>query len=252
MKHSNFVHLHNHTQYSLLDGACRLDDIISLAREFKMPALAITDHGNMFGAIEFYSKAMKQGIKPIIGYEAYVAPGNRKERALHGIKEAAFHLTLLAANEDGYKNLIKLATIAYLEGFYYRPRIDKQVLSEHSKGIIALSGCMKGEIPHFILSDQLDDAEKLISEYQDIFGKGNFYLELHNHGIEGQSKINKELISFGKALNIPTVAANDCHYMRKRDALSHEALLCIQTGTTMDDPKRMRFSVEEFYFKSAE
>ena len=252
MKHSNFVHLHNHTQYSLLDGACRLDDIISLAHEFKMPALAITDHGNMFGAIEFYSKAMKQGIKPIIGYEAYVAPGNRKERALHGIKEAAFHLTLLAANEDGYKNLIKLATIAYLEGFYYRPRIDKQVLSEYSKGIIALSGCMKGEIPHFILSDQLDDAEKLISEYQDIFGKGNFYLELHNHGIEGQSKINKELISFGKALNIPTVAANDCHYMRKHDALSHEALLCIQTGTTMDDPKRMRFSVEEFYFKSAE
>lgn len=252
MKHSNFVHLHNHTQYSLLDGACRLDDIISLAREFKMPALAITDHGNMFGAIEFYDKAMKHGIKPIIGYEAYVAPGNRKERALHGIKEAAFHLTLLAANEDGYNNLMKLATIAYLEGFYYKPRIDKQVLSEHSKGIIGLSGCMKSEVSHLILSDQSEAAEKLISEYQDIFGKGNFYLELHNHGIEGQSKINRELISFGKTLNIPVVATNDCHYMRKHDALSHEALLCIQTGTTMDDPKRMRFSVEEFYFKSAD
>ncbi|MCK4400992.1 DNA polymerase III subunit alpha [bacterium] len=250
MKHSGFVHLHNHTQYSLLDGACRLDDILSLAHEFKMPALAITDHGNMFGAIEFYDKAMKQGIKPIIGYEAYVAPGNRKERALHGIKEAAFHLTLLAADEDGYKNLMKLATIAYLEGFYYKPRIDKQVLSEHSKGIIGLSGCMKSEISHLILSDQLEAAEKLISEYQDIFGKGNFYLELHNHGIEGQSKICRELISFGKTLNIPTVATNDCHYMKKHDALSHEALLCIQTGTTMDDPKRMRFSVEEFYFKS--
>ncbi|MFH1905276.1 MAG: DNA polymerase III subunit alpha [bacterium] len=252
MKHSNFVHLHNHTQYSLLDGACRIKDIISSAHEFKMPALAITDHGNMFGAIEFYDEAMKHGIKPIVGYEAYVAPGNRKERALHGIKEAAFHLTLLAANEDGYKNLMKLATIAYLEGFYYKPRIDKQVLSEHSKGIIGLSGCMKGEIPHLILIDQLDAAEKLISEYQDILGKDNFYLELQDHGIEEQIKINRELISFSKTLNIPVVATNDCHYIKRHDGISHEALLCIQTGTTLDDPKRMRFSGEEFYFKSAD
>lgn len=252
MIHSPFVHLHNHTEYSLLDGACRLPTLIGKAQEYKMPALAITDHGNLFGAIEFYRQAEKAGIKPIIGCEMYVAPKGRFEKASHGIREAAFHLTLLAKDEGGYKNLIKLSTAGYLEGFYYRPRVDKELLSVCSSGIIALSGCLKGEIPHLIRNDLLPQARQVAGRFQDIFGKENFFLELSNQGVEGQEKVIKETINMGRDLSLPLVATNDCHYLNKEDSQAQDVLLCIQTGKTVDDPDRMRFSTDEFYFKSPE
>ncbi|MCD5401935.1 DNA polymerase III subunit alpha, partial [candidate division NPL-UPA2 bacterium] len=252
MIHSSFVHLHNHTEYSLLDGACRLSALIGKAREYKMPALAITDHGNLFGAIKFYRQAEKAGIKPIIGCEIYVAPQSRFEKISRGIKEAAFHLTLLAKDEEGYKNLIKLSTAGYLEGFYYRPRVDKELLSTYSSGLIALSGCLKGELPHLIQSDLLPRARQVAGRWQDIFGKENFFLELSNQGVEGQEKVIKELINIGRDLSLPLVATNDCHYLNKEDSQVHDVLLCIQTGKTVDDPKRMKFSTDEFYFKSPE
>jgi DNA polymerase-3 subunit alpha len=257
MKHSDFVHLHNHTEYSLLDGACHiLDDsgkpgtFLQQAEKFKMPALAITDHGNMFGAIEFYQACMKIGIKPIIGSEVYIAPQSRLNKEASGIAKAAYHLTLLVKNEIGYKNLIRLTSIGYLEGFYYRPRIDKEVLKQYNEGLIGLSGCMKGEIPQLILQGNIDAARELIGVYQDIFGKDNFYLELHDHGIEGQKKIIENLLLLAKQCDAPMVATNDTHYLLKEDAESHEVLLGIGTGKTIDDPTRMRFSTEEFYFKS--
>ncbi|NOX97040.1 MAG: DNA polymerase III subunit alpha [Nitrospirae bacterium] len=252
MIHSPFVHLHNHTEYSLLDGACRLPAFVNKAREYKMPALAITDHGNLFGAIEFYRQAEKIGIKPIIGCEVYVAPKSRFEKVARGIKEAAFHLTLLAKDEEGYKNLLKLSTAGYLEGFYYRPRVDKEILSTYSSGIIALSGCLKGEIPHLIQNGLLPQARQLAGFFQDLFGKENFFLELSRQGIEGQEKIVEETIKISRDLSLPLVATNDCHYLNKEDSQAHDVLLCIQTGKTVDDPERMKFSTDEFYFKSPE
>ena len=252
MIHAPFVHLHNHTEYSLLDGACRLPALIEKAREYKMPALAITDHGNLFGAIKFYRQAEKAGIKPIIGCEVYVAPQSRFEQSAHGIKEAAFHLTLLAKDEEGYGNLLKLSTAGYLEGFYYRPRVDKELLSTYSSGIIALSGCLKGELPHLIQNDLLPRARQVAGRWQDIFGKENFFLELSRQGVEGQERIAKELINIGRDLSLPLIATNDCHYLNKEDSPVHDVLLCIQTGKTVDDLKRMRFSTNEFYFKSPE
>lgn len=259
MEHSDFVHLHNHTEYSLLDGACRiLDDsgkpaaFLQAAANYKMPALAITDHGNMFGVIEFYQACVKMGIKPIIGCEVYVAPDSRLKKKSSSITEAAYHLTILAKNEIGYKNLIRLVSIGYLEGFYYRPRVDKEVLEKYSEGLIALSGCMKGEIPRLILEGNLSSAQGVISTYQNIFGRDNFYLELQDNGIPEQKKIIKNLIRFGKECNVGMVATNDTHYLYKEDASSHEVLLCIGTGKTIDDPTRLRFSSEEFYFKSPE
>jgi len=252
MHHANFVHLHLHSQYSLLDGACQLSSLIKKSIELKFPAIAITDHGNMFGAIEFYQEAMKQGIKPIIGYEAYLAPQSRFSRDAKEEKQGRKHLTLLVKNTKGYKNLIKLATIAYLEGFYYKPRIDKEILRQYSDGLIALSGCLKGEIPRYILNNQIDKAKKAIADFQDIFGKDNFYLELQDHFIPEQKKINKELVQIGKEMGVELVATNDVHYLNKSDSYSHEILLCIQTQTTLDDPKRMKFSTDEFCLKSEE
>ena len=259
MKHSDFVHLHNHTEYSLLDGACRIlndsgkaGDFLQQAERYKMPALAITDHGNMFGVIEFYQACVKIGIKPIIGSEVYIAPQSRLNKKSSGISQAAFHLTLLAKNEIGYKNLIHLASIGYLEGFYYRPRIDKEVLAQYSEGLIGLSGCMKGEIPQLILKGNIDAAREMITVYQDILGKENFYLELQDHGISEQKEIIKNLLPLSKECNAPLVATNDTHYLFKEDAVSHEVLLGIGTGKTIDDPTRMRLSTEEFYFKSPE
>ncbi|MCD5397949.1 DNA polymerase III subunit alpha, partial [candidate division NPL-UPA2 bacterium] len=252
MIHSSFVHLHNHTEYSLLDGACRLSVLIDKAREYKMPALAITDHGNLFGAIKFYRQAEKAGIKPIIGCEVYVAPQSRFEKTARGIREAAFHLTLLAKDKEGYKNLLKLSTAGYLEGFYYRPRVDKELLSAHSSGIIALSGCLKGEIPHLIQSDLLPRARQVAGRFQDIFGKENFFLEVQDQKIEGQEQVVRELINLSRDLSLPLVATNDCHYVNKEDSQAQDVLLCIQTGKTIDDPQRMKFSTDEFYFKSPE
>ena len=250
MSHTDFVHLHVHTQYSLLDGACLLEGLIRKVKDFKMPACAITDHGNMFGAIEFYDLAMKNGIKPIIGCEAYVAPTGRFEKSSHGIHEASFHLILLAKNEQGYKNLMRLATIGFLEGFYYRPRVDKEVLAKYNDGIIALSSCLQGEIPHYIKTGQVDQARRVADEYRHIFGKENFFLEIQDNLIDEQEKVNLELIRMSNDMAIELVATNDVHYLLKEHAKAHEALLCIQTQTTLDDPNRLKFPTEEFYFKS--
>jgi len=247
MNRSDFVHLHVHSQYSLLDGAIRFEDLFKRAREFHMDALALTDHGNMFGAIEFYQKAIQHGIKPIVGCEAYVAPTDRHERKPGSDKP--YHLTLLAKNRTGYHNLAQLISLAHLEGFYYKPRVDKELLSRYQDGLFALSGCMKGEIASCILNDHMDRAVDAAREYRQIFGE-RFFLEIQNNEIEGQVLINQKLTEIGEKLGIPLVATNDCHYLRKEDARAHEVLLCIQTGKTLNDTDRMRFSSDEFYFKS--
>nr|MQY69468.1 PHP domain-containing protein [Bacillota bacterium] len=192
VEHAHFVHLHVHTEYSLLDGACRLKDLVKAAHDYRMPALAITDHGNMFGAIDFYRTAMARGVKPIIGCEVYVAPQSRFEKSIKPGKEASYHLVLLVKDETGYKNLLKLASVAYLEGFYYKPRVDKEILAKYHEGLIALSGCLKGEIPILILDNKIEEAKKVALEYKGIFGQENFFLELHDHGIEEQKRVNKE------------------------------------------------------------
>ena len=252
MPHSEFVHLHLHTQYSLLDGACRIRDILTLAKQYKMDSLAITDHGNMFGAIEFYLEAHKAGIKPIIGCEVYVAPKGRLEKAGSGIDDAAYHLILLARDETGYRNLMKLVSIGYLEGFYYRPRIDKEVLSSHRDGLIGLSACLKGEIPQMLQQKRFNDALKSADEYMHILGKDNFYLEIQANGIPEQIAVNQGLVKISNELKLPLVATNDVHYLMRDHARSQEALLCIQTQSTLDDPNHMRFQTDEFYFKSPE
>ena len=250
MRHANFAHLHVHTQYSLLDGACLIKNLLRLVDTYKMPAIAITDHGNMFGAIEFYDQAIKAGVKPIIGCEVYLAPESRFEKSSHGIQEAAFHLILLAKDETGYGNLMRLVSSGFTEGFYYRPRIDKDILAEHAKGLICLSACLKGEIPHLIQIDNTEQARNVCGQFREIFGKGNFYLELQDNKIPEQDKVNKGLITLSKELSIPLVATNDIHYLTRDNARSHEALLCIQTQTTLDDPNRMKFQTDEFYLKT--
>ncbi|MDH5661412.1 MAG: DNA polymerase III subunit alpha, partial [Elusimicrobiota bacterium] len=257
MEHSDFVHLHLHTEYSLLDGACRILDnrrapgsLIQRASQYKMPALGITDHGNMFGAIDFYQACVNSGIKPIIGCEIYVAPQSRHVKEGSGISEAASHLILLAKDKAGYENLMRLVSIGYVEGFYYRPRVDKEVLAEYSSGLVCLTSCLKGEVSQAILNDDRDKARKTVSFYSDIFGKDNLYLELIDNGISEQKKVCGELVKLGKEMGIPLVATNDCHYVDKTDAYAQEILLCIGTGKTLDDPSHLKFSTEEFYFKS--
>ncbi len=247
---SDFVHLHVHTQYSLLDGACRLDELLDLAKSCNMPACAITDHGSMFGAIEFYEKATERGIKPIIGAEIYVAPESRFDKTSHGIKGASYHLVLLAKNAKGYQNLIEIVSIGYLEGFYYKPRVDKEVLARCSEGLIAMSACLKGEIAHFLLSDQYDQAKKAAGEYADIFGRENFYLEIQDNQLEEQEKLNKEMIKLARDMDLAIVATNDVHYLDRTDAKAHDALLCIQTQSFLDDEDRMKFQSDQMYFKS--
>ncbi|MDP3143421.1 MAG: DNA polymerase III subunit alpha [Candidatus Omnitrophota bacterium] len=252
LTHSDFVHLHVHTQYSLLDGACRIDQLVKAAVQQKMPALAITDHGNMFGAIDFYLSCQKHGIKPIIGCETYIAPASRFEKSARRIEEAAFHLILLARNEEGYRNLMKLVTSGNLEGFYYRPRIDKEILAQNSKGLICLTACLQGEVPYLIEKGLANEALKSADDYLQIFGKENFYLELQENGIPEQKKVNEGLLKISQELSVPIIATNDVHYLAKDHSYAHEALLCIQTQTTLDDPKRMRFQTQEFYLKDAE
>ena len=250
MPHSDFIHLHLHTQYSLLDGACRIKEILGLAAQHKMDALAITDHGNMFGAVEFYLEAQKAGIKPIIGCEVYVAPASRLDKTAGGIEDSSNHLILLAKDESGYQNLMKLVSIAYLEGFYYRPRIDKEILAKYSKGLIGLTACLKGEVASLLAQKRFNDALKCADTYLNILGKDNLYLEVQPNSIPEQKIVNDGLIRISKELGLPLVATNDVHYLQKKDAAAHEALLCIQTQTTLDDPNRMRFSTDEFYFTS--
>ncbi len=252
MSHSDFVHLHCHTEYSLLDATCKIDELMTRAKELRFPALAMTDNGNLFGAIQFYSKAMREGVKPIIGMSTYVAPGSRLEKQAHGIKEASFHLTLLATDEQGYRNLMKLASIGYVEGFYYRPRVDKEVLKEYSEGLIALSGGLKGEIPYYLYHDQIHDARKVTEEYAGIFGRDRFFLEIMEHGLEPQKKVTLGSQKLAKELKVGLVATNDVHYIHQNQAMAHDALICIGTGAKLDEPNRMRYQGDQYYFRSAE
>ena len=247
--YEGFVHLHVHTEYSLLDGASRITSLVQKAKELGMPAIAITDHGSMYGIIDFYKQAKKQGIKPIIGCEVYVAPRSRRERCtVDG--ENYYHLVLLAETDEGYRNLIELVSRANTEGFYYKPRVDTELLTQYSKGLICLSACIAGEIPSWMLKGNNAKAEAVAKEYIDIFGKENFFLELQDHGIPEQKIVNGLLIEMSQKLGIGLVATNDLHYIDKKDAECHDVLLCIQMGKTIDDTNRMKFSTSEFYLKS--
>jgi DNA polymerase-3 subunit alpha len=251
MPFKHFVHLHVHSEYSLLDGACRLSSLIARAKELKMPTLGLTDHGSMYGVMEFYHECLKHGIKPIIGMEAYMASGSRLDKhSNHGMKDASYHLVLLARDLEGYRNLVALSSIGFLQGFYYRPRIDREVLAKHARGLIGLSACLHGEIPMLIQKNEIPQARQLADEYCQIFGAGNFYLEMMDHGIPAQGVVNRGLIDLARSSNIPLAATNDVHYLRREDSLAHEALLCIQTNTTLLDERRMRMPTQEFYLKS--
>ena len=250
MEHSDFIHLHVHSQYSLLDGAVRFEEAFELAKKYGMDALALTDHGNMFGAVEFYQMAIRHGIKPIVGCEIYVSPGTRFERKTGEGGDGNYHLTLLVKNETGYFNLIKLVTLAYFEGFYYKPRVDKELLSKYNEGLIALSGCMKGEIATHANRGEMKKALQSAEEYRRIFSDGRFFIEIQNNGVENQLQVNERLLEVGHRFSLPAVATNDCHYLHRKDAKAQEVLLCIQTGKTLQDSDRMKFSSDEFYFKS--
>lgn len=250
-QHSDYVPLHLHSEYSLLDGAIKIRELIEQANAFKMPAVAVTDHGNLFGAVEFYRLATKAGIKPIIGCEVYVAPGSRLEKK-HGSDsdESSFHLILLARDNKGYRNLVTLVTKAYTEGFYYKPRIDSSLLEQYSGGLIGLSACLKGEIPFYLHNGMVDKAREKALEYKHILGPENFYLEVQDNGLPEQEQVNRKLVELSKELHIGLVATNDCHYMKREDARAHDILLCIQTGKTVNDKNRMHFTSDNFYFKS--
>lgn len=246
-----FVHLHNHTEYSLLDGAARIKNLIARAKELNMSAIAITDHGVMHGVVDFYKEALKEGLKPIIGCEVYVAPRTRFDKEPRK-DDSAFHLILLAENQTGYENLCKIVSFASLEGFYYKPRVDKDLLRQYHEGIIALSGCIAGQVSQSLLADKYEEAKAIAKEYSEIFGENNYFIEIQQHGMEEEHIANRGLIQIARELNLPLVATNDLHYVNKEDALAHDILLCIQTGRVRDDANRMRFPSDEFYLKSAE
>jgi len=249
MSAPNFVHLHLHTDYSLLDGACEIGELTAEAARRGMPAVAVTDHGNLFAAANFYHQAMTHGVKPIIGCEVYVAPDNHKNRGSEA--ERSNHLVLLAENEEGYRNLIQLVSTGYLDGFYYKPRVDHELLAQHSKGLIALSACLRGEVADALLADNYEQARINAYRLRDIFGKGNFFLEVQDQGLEIEQRINRELVQLSRDTGIPLVATNDCHYLTRADSHAQEVLLCIQTGKTMSDGSRMKFATDQFYFKTA-
>ncbi|WP_373499324.1 DNA polymerase III subunit alpha [Desulfococcus sp.] len=245
----NFVHLHLHTQYSLLDGAIRIDALMQRAKEYGMGAVAVTDHGTMFGALEFYEKALKAGIKPIIGCEFYLAPRSLADKTPLDSKGMR-HLLLLAENQEGYRNLCRLATAAQLEGFYYKPRIDRKILGECSKGLIAASACLHGEIPMFLKHGRPDEADQAARFYLETFGEANFFLEVQSNGIPEQDIVNQGILDMSRRLSIPIIATNDCHYLDREDVRAHDVLLCIQTGKTIHDAGRFKFATDQLYFKS--
>src|SRR5580700_10068618 len=263
-----FVHLHLHTDYSLLDGACDIKELVSEAARRGMPAVAVTDHGNLFAAEHFYHEAVTRGVKPIIGCEVYVARGSRHDRgadtpgrdAANGSRGASAepgqrgsnHLVLLCENDEGYRNLVKLVTAGFLEGFYYKPRIDYDLLAQHSRGLIALSACLSGVVAEPLLEQRYNDASAAAHRLQDIFGKGNFFLEVQDQGLDVDGPVNRDLVRLSRESGIPLVATNDCHYLTQADSRAQEVLMCIQTGKTMSDPERMRFATDQFYFKTAE
>ena len=243
----SFVHLHNHTQYSLLDGACRVDRMVALAVEMQMPAVSITDHGNLFGAIDFYKTAKKAGIKPIIGIEAYIINGDITSETAKN--DTRYHLILLAQNLKGYQNLMKLSSSSYIEGFYYKPRISKELLKQHSEGLICLSACVKGEIPSLILNGRENEARAAIKWYHELFGE-RYFIEIQDHQLDMEAKSMPRLIAMAEEMKIPLVLTNDCHYLHQEDHEAHDILLCIQTGKLLEDPGRMRYNTTQLYFKS--
>ena len=247
MSERPFVHLHCHTDYSLLDGACDIRKLIHVVKNHEMPAVAMTDHGNLFGAVEFYSEASREGVHPVIGCEVYVSQQGHKTRS---DTDRYNHLVLLCETQEGYKNLINLVSTGYLEGFYYKPRIDKDLLARHSKGLIGLSACLRGDINETILADRYEDARRLANEYQDLLGTGNFFLEMQDHNLDQDKIAMPQVRRMSSETGIPLVVTNDSHYLGSDDVRAHEILLCIQTGKTMSDPHRMRFSTPDFFLKS--
>jgi DNA polymerase III subunit alpha len=268
METPRFVHLHLHTDYSLLDGACDLEEVVDEAARRKMPAVAVTDHGNLFAAESFYHAAKTRGVKPIIGCEVYVAKGSRHDRGETAPRDAANghvnptaaepgqrglnHLVLLCENAEGYRNLIKLVSAGYLEGFYYKPRIDYDLLAKHSRGLIALSACLRGAVTENLVEERPDQAREAAYRLRDIFGKGNFFLEIQDQGLDIEKRVNPKIAALSRETGIPLVATNDCHYLKHSDAHAQEVLLCIQTGKTMSDTHRMKFATDQFFFKTAE
>ncbi len=246
----NFVHLHLHTDYSLLDGACEIGELTAEAARRGMPAVAVTDHGNLFAAANFFHKANTHGVKPVIGCEVYVAPDSHKNRGSDA--ERSNHLVLLCENEQGYENLIQLVSTGFLDGFYYKPRVDHELLARHSKGLIALSACLRGEVTEAILNEKYDRARDNAYRLRDIFGKANFFLEVQDQGLDVEVRVNRDLVKLSRETGIPLVATNDCHYLTQADSHAQEVLLCIQTGKTMSDTQRMKFATDQFYFKTAE
>jgi DNA polymerase-3 subunit alpha len=248
---ADFVHLHLHTEYSLLDGACRIDEVLDQAARLKMPAIAVTEHGNMFSSVIFHDHARQRGIKPILGCEVYMAPGSRHHKNGNP-GETANHLVLLAENATGFHNLVKLVSAGYTEGFYYRPRIDKELLAQHSAGLIGLSSCLKGEVAEGLSHQQERKALDAAASYRDILGAGNFFLEMQWHGIEDQRVVNSEMPAIARKLNLPLICTNDVHYVREGDAHPHDVLLCIGTGKAFNDPKRLRYDSRQFFLKTAD
>ena len=246
----DFVHLHIHTEYSLLDGACRIDQLMERVKECGQSAIAITDHGVMYGCVQFYKAAKKAGIKPIIGCEVYVATRTRFDKV--NKIDGNNHLILLCKNETGYKNLIKMVSAAFVEGFYSKPRVDKQLLEQYHEGLICLSACLAGEIPQAILAGDYERAKSTALWYQELFGKGNYYIELQDHGLEEDTIVLPQLIKLARETGIPMAATNDSHYLRKDDAKMQSILLCIQTGKTIQDADRMEFQTDEFYVKTTD
>src|SRR5712692_5827518 len=248
---AEFVHLHLHTEFSLLDGACRIDEVLDQAVVLGMPALAVTEHGNMFSSVIFHDHARARGVNPILGCEVYVAPGSRLTKSGNP-GETQNHLVLLAETLEGFHNLIKLVSAGYTEGFYYKPRIDKELLAQHAKGLIGLSSCLKGEVAEGLVHHQYRKSVEAAATYRDILGPGNFFLEMQWHGIEEQRAVNSGLPGIARNLNLPLVCTNDVHYLREADAHPHDVLLCIGTGKAFTDPKRLRYESRQFFLKTPE
>ncbi|MGN1133558.1 MAG: PHP domain-containing protein, partial [Oscillospiraceae bacterium] len=246
---SDFVHLHVHSEYSLLDGACRIKQLVCRIKELGQTACAVTDHGNMFAAVEFYNECLAQGIKPIIGCEVYVAPRTRFDKVAK-LDSSPYHLILLCKNNTGYQNLIKMVSLGYTEGFYNRPRIDIELLEKYHEGLICLSACLAGEIPRKLSNGDYEGAKSTALKYQNIFGKGNYYIEIQNHKFDAETRIIPLLIKLSKDTGIPLAATNDAHYLQREDAYVQRVLTCISTGTTIDEPNKLEFPTEEFYIKS--
>src|SRR5579871_2844789 len=248
---SDFVHLHCHSEFSLLDGANRLDPLITRAAELEMPALALTDHGVMYGVAEFYSKCKASGVKPLLGVEAYVAPRGHKDKQPR-LDGAAYHMVLLARNLQGYKNLLKLTSIAALEGFYYKPRIDRELITRYSEGLIATSACLGGEVCSALLRGDYESARDIAAFYRDVFGRENYYIEIQNHNLPEQIRCNEDLLKIARELKLPVICTNDVHYLGSQDADAHDILLCIGTGATIHDQDRLKYATQEFYLKTSE